>query len=920
MPIPVYLKVKPGTGSNRKVDISDSSVVHFNGSKYQFNQILSTTDDLSPMILFESSHAFVFIGPTGSGKTTTVYSLLSSLSFDGEISAFEITNNKNYIDLLQGKQPKTSPATMTKTQFSPEALQTVFSQRSTDKTLANSSSSRSCLVVSLFQNNQCVKFFDMMGNEKFEENQSNVFANVNNSSITSKLINGTGSNNLITNLIFNGDHDIKIVIHIDPYGDSLLIKSTLNNIANLVKNFRVPPSTTTTTSFFNNVPSYARPTTSSSVRTSPAKSPTKSFKPIVSSRRNVTIRNRTMVQKLKAPVNGVTKPTIRKITKARPPILSTSNLSRPLRTIKTATLNVLARNGPSKPTVTRMETYSTLKKLVEDLKVQNAQLKADNEKLVDGQRDVIGQNDQLKDDINEFSKHLSEAQSKVDILLETKANLDEECSINQLKLHSLEKEIETLKSELSETSNTLASRENEYVTTVQNIEQLKDCISQLKEEKAKIQATYETLEREKNTLNETLSVAQKQCLELEQKQSKSLDEVTKLNQEISRLKKEYDSAVEKSDNLAKEMETLTEIVSKMMAENTDLSQQMKNLEDQNKNLVQKLECITKEKDQLLQESTTNEDMALTLLTVEKLETENKQLHHKIDQILAEKTEMDSTLKQTQSVTDKLNEQIEQLSNSNLNISKANDDLSQKVSSVTKENTRLLSKLQEFEDRSDNFSKAMECNTEANKRVEELELKNEKLVTELEQTNSLLVTKDQQVDQLREELREIETKSNATIERLERVEMENSTKINELNQSLEEKKNQINRLNKKMVKETSFPVLSNNIHFDANDIFQDNADSEEDKENENEIGNANANNSSTLNFSTHGLIKSSNKSSPSKSSPSKSSPLKSSPTKVLTPKNENYKSIVNSMSKVKLMKRKSSSSKLSKHKLAKTIKN
>ncbi|KAG7192707.1 uncharacterized protein KQ657_001490 [Scheffersomyces spartinae] len=286
----------------------NENTIQFGTKQYRFKKIIN--DDTSDPHGFlqttagatgagvGASECYILLGPTGSGKTTTMSQVLeqtiTSFGEDRSISmtAFEVIDNKIITDLLDENLKKEYNITFEsqlKTIQAPNRfhLQQIFSHRTSFKTSANPISSRSCLVVTFHygdDSNRRMTFIDMMGNEKYDKHTSNVFANLNMSSITELLVkksNGYGgrSSNLVTNLIFKKDEQnhIKLILHLDPKGDASLTKSALNNIALLVHKFklemqRVPSSKSNHTTSKSSgggkqLPSYARPTISSSSTT-----------------------------------------------------------------------------------------------------------------------------------------------------------------------------------------------------------------------------------------------------------------------------------------------------------------------------------------------------------------------------------------------------------------------------------------------------------------------------------------------------------------------------------------------------------------------------------------------------------------------------------------------------------------------------
>lgn len=250
-----------------------STEVAYAGKVYSFAAIQDQATDLER----SGNEIWVLLGPTGSGKTTTLKKYLNVFSaLNGQMSACEVSCNTFFVDLLDNKTRKLYLSHMPvekqleQCPCSEENIKKVLSLRNTASTKTNAHSSRSCMLVTLKADCGNLTILDMMGNEKFEANAatSNAFANLNVSSITQALLNRTSnkrSSNLVTNMIFN-DHSLlklKFVLHLDKTGDKALIKSSLNNIADVVKGFRMDEKPKMATTRPQALPLYARPTAAS---------------------------------------------------------------------------------------------------------------------------------------------------------------------------------------------------------------------------------------------------------------------------------------------------------------------------------------------------------------------------------------------------------------------------------------------------------------------------------------------------------------------------------------------------------------------------------------------------------------------------------------------------------------------------------
>jgi hypothetical protein len=290
--IPLYLKIKsPKKGKETLFETTGERSIILNDKQYDFTKIFNGSNNTYKELIdtFDPCSYFIFMGPTGSGKTTALKQViyektqrLEASAKEACITAFEVSENKYIIDLLETPAKKKEyHSSCLESQLhkrklngdSHQVLEAVFKKRNTKKTAFNSESSRSCLVVTFFYDDKRVIYIDLMGNEKYDKSLalSNAFANTSMSSITqlltNKVPNGGRSSNLITNLIFKSNSPspgkINIILNVDPHGDITLLKSILNNIATLVKDFKLENTTTNKLDKTPNIPHYARPTISS---------------------------------------------------------------------------------------------------------------------------------------------------------------------------------------------------------------------------------------------------------------------------------------------------------------------------------------------------------------------------------------------------------------------------------------------------------------------------------------------------------------------------------------------------------------------------------------------------------------------------------------------------------------------------------
>lgn len=295
MSIPLLLKVKRVSELEPHVfSKASATAILFQDKQYKFSKIYENEiTDRELEALTSSSSTLVLIGPTGSGKTTTLKAILhNKLAKNGAmITAFEVSENRSFVDFLDNKTSKKYVSSipiaqqLRKRKLTEETVDFIFSERKTSATDSNAQSSRSCLIVHIYEGSRTTTLVDLMGNEKFDPATTNTFANTNVSAITQLLLAKTNklrSPNLVTNLIFRGlslDR-MRLVLHLDQCGDQALIKSSLYNIVDVVKDFKVEPEMKKPIGGRRPVPSYARPTASSASPRKKAARPYRITKPI----------------------------------------------------------------------------------------------------------------------------------------------------------------------------------------------------------------------------------------------------------------------------------------------------------------------------------------------------------------------------------------------------------------------------------------------------------------------------------------------------------------------------------------------------------------------------------------------------------------------------------------------------------------
>lgn len=414
--------------------------VEFAGKTYSFAAI----QDQAFEIERSSSEVWVLMGPTGSGKTTTLKKYLRLYaSLNGRMSACEVSCNTFFVDLLDGKTRKRYLShvpvekQLKESQCLEENIQKVFSLRNTASTKSNAQLSRSCMLVTLKGPGGKLTILDMMGNEKFEANAatSNVFANSNVSSITQALLNRTStkrSSNLVTNMIFNNQSllKLKFILHLDKAGDPSLIKSSLNNIADVVKGFRVEQRAEAVKTE-SKLPLYARPTAAS---LSPKKRvPKRSF--VVSSK-----------QPLKQPRLAVTK---------------SDQLTQKLRQAQLDGINekveMEKQEQPEKEKVEKDERIEQMRALRQEVLVLKEEVKKARLATVP-----------LKEQIGQFKSLFQEAEERTESLCAEKERLKEELTEKAKEIENAmvasneaEETIQKLKTDMEEAEKSFKTRTDE---------------------------------------------------------------------------------------------------------------------------------------------------------------------------------------------------------------------------------------------------------------------------------------------------------------------------------------------------------------------------------------------------------------------------------------------------------------------------
>ncbi|CUM65390.1 uncharacterized protein PRCAT00003026001 [Priceomyces carsonii] len=549
--IPLYLKIKGAEDLQKTPTFlqENEGSIKFHGKPYDFAKILTDTskdEEYKELVEVQSDtlSCFIFMGPTGAGKTTTLKKVahlkcasLQRREVETQLTAFEISENRYVVDLLgdksEGKKEYLSTVPMEEQlrkelltrQNSSAMISSIFNRRKTQKTSFNEHSSRSCLILTFFYENTRVTYIDLIGNERFHKSlpSSNVFANVSMSAITQMLTRrelGGRSSSLITNLIFKTEAEVSkkigIMLNLDLYGDPTLIKSTLNNIAELVARFRLKcsPSPSKLTFSSSNMPHYAQPTASSS---SPSRRAHRS--PTRVSNKNSFIKPKSLRKQWKSPLKTPIKPAVTTSAKTTlesvmSPIKNTvglpvksptklpvkSQIKSPIKLASKESIALpvkcpakspskspakilgrsqmnLIKKSPIRTASTTLQEYNnlqliSLKNKIDDFEYENTRLKDENRELLE----------QLKDDDREDNADLTMLKCdntlelvamKAEIQQLQKKNLADEKMMEQQKL--IKTKLEAFKSEFSNFKENSTSFKNQ-------VSGLKDLLDGLRSE------------------------------------------------------------------------------------------------------------------------------------------------------------------------------------------------------------------------------------------------------------------------------------------------------------------------------------------------------------------------------------------------------------------------------------------------------
>ncbi|RLV91020.1 hypothetical protein JA1_004151 [Spathaspora sp. JA1] len=604
--IPLYLKIKGSSNDGEFIPThftqTSPTSIEFQENQYDFTQVYSEQDtDYHQFLTNDRSSCVILIGPTGSGKTTMLKQLVAgkvksftpgSVPF---VTAFEITNNKFILDLLDDNLRKRIPLVnyeshLKRERVNEDTMKHIFKTRLTQATEVNPNSSKSCLIITFYYMNHRTTFIDLMGNER-----NNVFANTSISSITQLLAtkqNVGRSNNLITNMVFK-NHEISMIMTLDPRGDVGLIKSALTNVANLLTNFKLSSPIKTVTS--KRIPSYARPTLSSTSISKTSISKTNISKTSIgrtstnkTSPKRIARRVVTALPKLTRPATSYT-PTISK--RNNPLVDKITDLEKTIENLQKLN-SQLQQQLSTKEDTNQTEIQSLQTKIatqhehfiksISEIKSNFNEIKLESSTLINSFQ-LVGEN------INSISKKLAESEATVT----EKTSLIEKLESD---LTTRETEFNNLKIELDQLKQILQSNQQQSEKTIEEISNSK---LKLTERVTDLQAQVDGKEDLLVDLNELLDKKNRLVGELQETQIGNNEKIENLSNEIKDLKNQLDLKIQNLQEFTANSESKQGEIDQFKQLNEQLSQEIEQLKHQltEQQNDQQIEKLTQEKTQ-----------------------------------------------------------------------------------------------------------------------------------------------------------------------------------------------------------------------------------------------------------------------------------------------------------------------------------
>ncbi|KAI5968202.1 hypothetical protein CANMA_002418 [Candida margitis] len=848
MSVPLYLKVKGPTSTSDQYHqpcfaVTSEKSIEFNDTNYDFEQIYQASETQYPELI-NSSHnsCIVLMGPTGGGKTTMLKHLISAKlkTFDDNepvfVSSFEITNNKFLIDLLDSNDTSRKVPFSLLNNFenklkrkkaSAELIKEVLKQRSSKATEFNANSSRSCLVITFFYHNFRTTFVDLMGSEKNSKFSSNIFANTNISSITQQMVNkqkDVRSHNLVTNYIFK-NKDLKVVLNLDPNGDVSLIKSTLTNIADIVKTFKL--ETVENTVRTRRTPSYTMPTMSS-IRGSPQK---------LAKRVGVTVKPTPSVK----PIPRVTASMDRKYSVRKPPV-PTRSPSKDAKLIEALKMEQSLSKQKYAESISEIKTEigyfkQETNQMLETFQNLRSKLDLLSQANEEKQQQIVaakGENDKIVEELDHFKQKVVDYQ-------QNKSGNEEEIARLEAELNRLEQELSVSRNAVSELESFKTNLENKIELSKQEEQKLMDRIRVLNlelDENKKLMAskTYDI-----NQLQETIESQNASSVEKENEISELLnakDELAKRNEaltsELENLKLSFEKSTVGNNEAQDAVTKLSALVAEKESEIErlhDVEEKLNHLKESHQN---ESEWATSEMSKL------KADMAAKQIKIDHLNSLEASLNQQVEQLQNEKQVLESKVNELAQSNKELQLQIDSGANVNngriaelearlLEKNNHANGLSQELQTETSLKSQLKSDLEaailKYQTLQSEFA-TLESNLSNHSN------ENEDLTNKLTSKTQQLKTKIETITQLEKSVHDSNEQYKLLQDRFTKKQDHYKTKISDLKKAYEvtiaEKDAEIKRLKSSPTKlglsddynGHLFSERSSPFGFNPNDIYQD----------------------------------------------------------------------------------------------------
>lgn len=820
-PIPLYLKINGlhTDANDNPPHITEVSTteIKFNENTYEFAKIFGGSTTAYPELIDDkSSSCVVLVGPTGSGKTTLLKQLIAAKvkNFETQafISSFEITKLRKINDLVDSAsefkklQLSSLESTLKRAKYTPDALKLIMSRRSTQPTELHPNSSRSCLVVTFYYQNTRTTFVDLMATTT-----SNAFANSENASITQLIVNHKNiskADDLISNFI-SKNQKLKVVLNLDPYGDSAFIDSSLKDVSDFVKIFEPPANSPvnslaktnndTVTKQVRRVPSYTRPTLSSS-RHSP-KNLSKRSRINGNSPDKMTLSKRVRLKNSPLSQSVDSNPFIEKNSK-----IYLKNLA-----LRTSSTDTLTDSDSHHDCCLQIETLQNEKRVlhkkyvdsIKDLKQDFLAFKQEAAGIINVLNDLDAQlselkqkqidldntkNDQIKELVSEhelqiekISKDLTEKFKLVETQLLSKHESHVQQFTKELIAESeskqqVEEELENLK--------TIHAKDSARILELET--QLSDAAKEKSESDYKLTDTSEIVKDLKSQI-ETLKANLNKLEEEREIQNKKLDQVSELK-ELKELKVE-----ELSNNLLK------------------LQQELHRKEIELNEQLEKLHGVSADKEKLLQQSIEQSKIYINSLKDQNAKTDRNweikygTLEQNQQKLVEEHL---ANRQRDQLEIEKLVKSKTELEADNQALKNQLTEISKQFSTLGVESSELKKQLEETQIKYDQaeivhqelkaqIEKLLKESAGKDGQLKELNQSHEKFVNELKNEHEKQVkeTKDQTIKEMEEKhqqaIKEIEDSHNENIKEINN-EHENKAKciIDSLNEEIEELTSQL----------------------------------------------------------------------------------------------------------------------------------